>query len=922
MIPAVKSSIKSFILILAVCSGAAFLAYQVVWLRRLSLLFGSTTLVTGNAMVFGGMAIGTWMWSRLADHRPQSGLILFAAAQFATGLYEIANLVIFYSVTALYVVLCPLVANHPTISAGVQFVLSAVIILPPAILMGGTLPLLARPLALNDSAVAGAGAVYGWTALGSAAGAAAITYGLLPAVGLSFTVAWAAVVSVLVGIAALSAEVRSPKRLVQVNAAPAPTRSEVIGDFADRTTAFLLLIGFAVSAFAMATFEIGWVRLMEMVLGSSVYVHAAPGVVALAGVGIGSALYARKRRTIEAHQRWFALLEFMIAFAASLSILLLPRIPFLFARFFPLLRGGFGRQIAAHFIVADMLAVLPSLFFGAMLPAAIGSAERIATHLGRTIGAAYVANTTGAAIGACVAELALLPTVGVHATMNLGVLAAVCAGLLVWWHIRAPRIRQLQVLAPAIATLLVLGIQPAWPREVFAAGIGFVVPRVGTDETLQEIVSRMRLLYYHDARNATISVDRAGQTLVLRSDGRTQNSTDPIDMAGQLLLGHLPMLLHPAARDVLMVGLGTGMTAAAVGRYSVQRIDIVERERAAAQAARFFDSYTRKVLDDPRVHLIIGDGGNRLLLTGKQYDIVISDPSDLWATNASSLVTLEFYRTVGARLKRGGILAQSIHTEGLLPDDVDLVAATFHAVFPHMQIWTSAPGNLLFLGTRDSVAWDYTRLKQHYAQTHGVADDLSSAGIWHPFALFGAQVLGENESDAFTRDIGALHTDDHLVLEFRTPRSLYVETASSIAQELNSFRGPDPPTIAGFDPRRDLDADGAYLLGFCYATVGRADLAIKYMELSTTKAPGRPMFFVGLGNQYRAVGRISDARKAYERALSLDLNNLEALVSLGEIRLEEGQLDWARVLSDRALRLAPQDARVHLLIDRLQEVER
>jgi len=104
--------------------------------------------------------------------------------------------------------------------------------------------------------------------------------------------------------------------------------------------------------------------------------------------------------------------------------------------------------------------------------------------------------------------------------------------------------------------------------------------------------------------------------------------------------------------------------------------------------------------------------------------------------------------------------------------------------------------------------------------------------------------------------------------------------------------------------------------------MGQNDLAIVYMERSTRMAPNRAMFFVGLGNEYRAAGRALDARGAYEKALKLDLNNVEALVSLGEIRLEEGQLEWTRVLSERALQLAPQDARVHDVIDRLQEADR
>ena len=140
-------------------------------------------------------------------------------------------------------------------------------------------------------------------------------------------------------------------------------------------------------------------------------------------------------------------------------------------------------------------------------------------------------------------------------------------------------------------------------------------------------------------------------------------------MANQLLLGHLPMLLHPAPRDVFVLGLGTGITASAIARYPLQHIDIVELEPAAAKAARFFDSSTRKVLDDPRVRLIIGDGRNRLLGMPTQYDVIVSDPSDIWVAGTGSLTTLEYYRIVATRLRPGGVFAQWVHTYAA-PDDL------------------------------------------------------------------------------------------------------------------------------------------------------------------------------------------------------------------------------------------------------------
>src|ERR1700756_3823535 len=109
----------------------------------------------------------------------------------------------------------------------------------------------------------------------------------------------------------------------------------------------------------------------------------------------------------------------------------------------------------------------------------------------------------------------------------------------------------------------------------------------------------------------------------------------------------------------------------------------------------------------------------------------------------------------------------------------------------------SAPGNLIFLGTRDPVPWDYARLKQRFGEIPGVAEDLQTVGVLQPFALFGAQVLGPGQSALFVQDVEGLHTDDHPVLEFRTPRSLYVDTTPMIAQELNDSRLTTAPSIVG-----------------------------------------------------------------------------------------------------------------------------
>jgi hypothetical protein len=161
----------------------------------------------------------------------------------------------------------------------------------------------------------------------------------------------------------------------------------------------------------------------------------------------------------------------------------------------------------------------------------------------------------------------------------------------------------------------------------------------------------------------------------------------------------------------------------------------------------------------------------------------------------------------------------------------------------------------------------------------GVRDDLQSIGIWHPAALFAGYVLGPDRLPGLIGGVGLPHTDDRPVLEFRTPRSLYAATMPQIADLLDRLRGHSFPPVVGFDPARDLDADATYLLGFAYASLGQSRRGIPYMERSTRMAPDRPLFYIGLAHQYREAGR-------------------------------------AAALAERALRVAPQDARARALLDR------
>jgi spermidine synthase len=920
----VNDAKKSLLAGIALASGAASFIYLFVWTRHLGLSFGDTPTTTAAtlALFFAGLALGAWAWNRLVGRHGQSSFTVLAALEIAMGLYGFASLWILRGIEFLYSSVYPSFFQHPIIFDGARFLLAALGMLPPMILMGVFVSLLSNSFKSSAVKIVSAvGAVVGWCMLGAAGAAAALIYGLLPALGLEFSVLLAATLNIVVGAAVFMLARIQPK-IAATEHSSSQARFPVRSPSGDRAESLLMFVRFGALGFAAVVFGASCARLLAMAMGASVYVYNALIVLVLTAAGIGSIFYARAERSIEEHQKRLAALECGLALTAALSMAILPRISFLYLRYFSLFRNSFGRQIAAYFAAAGLVGLLPSLLLGAAFPAMIGSIRESAIQTDRKVGTCCAAYATGAAVGILLSGF-VISMIGLHGVLTLSVVVIALLGCATWWMVRAPQESSFKLTAvAALLVVCILYIWPAaWPRQIFAAGIGIDTPGLG-QESVSDVLSGMRLMYYRDGANSTVSVDDVGENLSYRSNGKMQGSTKQSDLSAQLLLGHLPMLLNSAPREIFVEGLGTGVTAAAVARYPAEEIDIVEAESATAQAARFFESYNRKVLDDPRVHLVTGDGRSHLLGMRKQYDVVIARAPGAWEAGGESRYTVEYYRIVAARLKTGGVFAQAIDTRALLPDDLDPMAATFHAVFPNMQIWTPAPGLLIFLGAREGITWDYPRLKQHFDHTQGVEQDLQSAGIWSPFALFGAQILGESGSAALARDMDATYRDDHPLLEFRAPRSLYVDTLPLVANDLNRFVLTGAPAIAGFDPERDLDAEGAYLLGFAYASVGRSDLAIPYMERSTHLSPKDAALFVGLANEYRSAGRLTDASRAYERALELDINNVEALVSLGEIRFEQGQLDWTRVLASRALRLAPQNVRVHALVGKLQAASR
>ncbi len=894
-------------------SGASGLVYEVLWTRRLTHIFGSTTLAVSTVLAafMGGLAAGSWLLGAWADRNRGTALRAYGRLELAIGALGLAVPFLLKAVEAVYLSLAPALENAPMAFFVVQFVLVGLVLALPCVLMGGTLPVLARWLVGREDEIGGSvGALYAANTLGAAIGTGTAAYVLLPRVGVRAGELVAVAINLAAGLAALAmARASGPGGAsedtpgVPTDApAPAPPRGTR-----------LILAATALSGFACMVDEVAWARLFALVFGSSVYAFGLMLLLFLVGMSIGSAIFARLRRTPASRALGIALVAG--AFAALAGIAAVPGMPVLYMRAFPAVRGSFSLVQLWQILQTAPLLLPMAIAFGVAFPAAVAAISNI-DRMGRGVGRVTAWNTAGTVAGAFLGGFVLVPQLGLRATLTIAAAATGVGGVLALFRDGSPRARRIG-LAAAAAALVAALLLPAWPKGMLAQGAGFYAAIYGTAQGLIDAEKRSELLFYEDGISTTLSVDRQGPYRFYRSNGKTDASTEPGDMANQLLLGHLPMLAHPDPKDVFVLGLGTGVSAAAVARYPVRSIEIADIEAGAREATRLFAAENRNILADPRVRFRVADGRNALLAGKKRYDVIISDPSDVWVAGVGNLFTREFYELARSRLNPGGVMVQWFHGHSLPPEQMKLIVGTFRASFPHASFWRPNRGDIILMGTVEPTPWDLARIRGRIAGVPGVNEDLVGMGFWHPLSIFAPFVLDGDDLERMLSGVQGLHTDDQPVIEYLSPRAGYADTTSINDAGVQALQTKTLPAIAGYDEARDLDARARYLLGFAMASIGRTDPAIRLMEESVQGDVRDAKFLVGLGNQYRAKGWNAKAAAAFARALAVDPADVEAAARLADTQRALGDDAAAETTLRAALARTRDDAGLALAAGRL-----
>ena len=861
-------------------SGATGLVYEVLWIRMLGLVFGHTVFAVTTVLTafMAGLGLGSWVFGRLAD-RQSRPLRLYGVLEIGIGLFCLAVPVLLPLVETIYRALARAFGLSFLAFSLAQFVLVLALLLPPTTLMGATLPLLSRLFA-TDAGTLGrrVGFLYSLNTLGAVVGTALAGYVLLPGLGMRATLTLAAAVNLVVGVTIVLLDaLRSPGGAEEPAPAAPPADERAIG------AALLVAGGLAVAGAASMIYEVAWTRALSLVIGSSTYAFTAMLLAFLLGLALGSAIFSRLLGARPVGLATFGLLQ-LGAGAAALGILpAFERLPDLVVRALAVsLAPGFVVVVQVLVAVGAMLA--PTLLLGAGFPCAVQAAARGLARVGLDVGRLYAANTLGAIVGTVIAGFALMPWLGAYGCVKVAIAVNLVVGTVLVVAARETWGRWQPLAAVALAVVILVGLVglPAWNPAVMVAGAA-VYPRqyqrFAGQGGIARAMAESALVFYRDGLTATVSVHREGPLTSLRVNGKTDASTG-IDMHMQLMLAHLPLLAHPPARSVLIVGLGSGVTAGAAAAHpGVERVDVVEIEPAMVQAAGFFARESREALRDARVHLAIGDARNVLLASDRRWDVIISEPSNPWIGGMATLFTEEFYALARSRLAPGGVMAQWVDGYTLRPEDLKMVVKTFRTAFPATTVWNAhGVADFILLGSAQPRVLDLDAAQARWEGAPALREDFQRLGFRSAAAFLADFLLAED--DAARLALGAdLNTDDRLPLEFSTPKSLHGDSATTNYRMVRAFRTVELPRLSG----GALDtASTRFALGVAYV---RKDLA-------------------------------AEAAAQFERALALDPKHAPALTGLGRVQLHLGLPLRAIESLEAATRLDPRLAEPHVLLAR------
>lgn len=775
-------------------SGASSLLYQTVWLKNLGYVFGNTVYATATlvAIFLGGLGIGAWIFGK--RFRSRSPLLVYAVVEAFIGVIGAFSPWIFKLLDTIYVSTWSSLADSPGAVALMRIVVSSLFLLPPTILMGGTLPVLIRWWEdVVESSGRAIASLYSINTFGAAAGVAIGGFVLIPKLGLVRTLVVAVATNFVLSVAAvLIARIRSSSRGAEETA----TLQEETGSAYGLGARAVLLVAFLTGMVAISN-EIFWTRILVLHLGSSVYAFSLMLFGFLIGIALGSA--AARTRWPRTHPvAALGALQATLGVVLAFQVWYFTKLSDVLGHLAEIVRPTDYAETFLVLLTGVLTAVIPpTLLMGATFPLVVLLYELITKNSeSSATGSVYLWNTLGSIVGSLAAGFFLIRTLG---SQN-GIFATAVVSMMLAAFLILPSGRLAGSTRRALVTMLVVAVG--------ALSIGWmlidrdaVIYTAGIYEGERSKIRMMR-----EDTSATVVLREVGDGLWLELNGVNVAGTARDLVGTQMLQGHLPLMIHEDPRRVLHIGFGSGGTAYSVSRHPVEAIVIAEISPEVLESSdRYLRSVNHGVLEDPRVETVINDGRNFVLATPEKFDVILSDSIHPRFAGNGSLYTLDYFRLCRDRLEEDGVVSMWLPIYTMTTKNYLEILAAFREVFPDTTVWYVPDTLNAFTIVIGKMSPGPPSLAELGAQLKGeAASELGGIGVDDSAELASMLVLDPFGVEKLTRDV-APHRDDRPTIEYESGRlmrrdlSWYRNFRMLVLESTplrRAFRDADPGTIA------------------------------------------------------------------------------------------------------------------------------
>ena len=795
-------------------SGATALIYEVLWVRLLVLQLGSTSLAVSSVITafMAGLALGSLVCGQYSSrlHRP---LAIYAALELGIAVAAILIPTLLEWLQPLHRTIWETFQPRFMTFSLLRFYFAFLLLLVPTAMMGATLPLLSKACVhYSDQAARRVGLLYGINTLGAVLGTVGTGFLLIPSWGMTQTLYFAAAVNLLVALVAWRLHIIWSRTSENAGMKPIPSQKPILRLAPHRHPTWLhftLLAALVVSGFTSMVYQVTWSRTLSLVIGSSVYGFTIVLATFLGGIALGSVIVSRWAGSRGRSSLWWvAGTQAFIGCGAYATTSLVNHLPYYYARGYHYVEGDTVGVYLVSLALSALIILPPTLGMGATFPLVIAFFSESIQGVGHLVGKIYSLNTVGAILGAFTGGFLLLPFVGIRYSIVAAVTLNLSAAALVMVSgVSSNKIRTAICLSALGLIGVVVAMPPGWNSLLMSSGMykyAYGLKKDFSDADFRQYTQdQYQLLFYEEGLNTTITVLQEGPHRLLVTNGKI-DASDQFDLPSQLLSAHLPLLFHSRPQDVCLIGLGSGMTAGSALLHPIRSLALLELESVVVKASHYFDAVNHRPLSDPRTELILSDARNYLSMSKRQFDVIISEPSNPWITGVSNLFTREFFEIVRSRLRPQGIFAQWVQLYEMAPEDLRSLLATFAAVFPHVQIFCSIEEtDLILVGADSPLFLDVPFLNEKLGRPEILAD-LSRINVGHAADLLSYFKIGKDEISRLTAG-SLINTDDNAHIEFSAPFHLGVPTRKQNREILDSATAGPVPYLTGIaEPEMDL----------------------------------------------------------------------------------------------------------------------